>query len=119
MTNKVGIKFTEVEGRGLYATQDIRQGEEILQLPNLAMSQPDMYSLEIHPGMHVDCSTHFAGAINHACDANAAVRGNKIIAWSCIKAGEQITLDYKRTEQKLAAPFNCFCGSKNCRGRIE
>ena len=117
--NKVELRFSEIEGRKLYATEDIRQGEEIIGLPSIGMSQPDMYSLEVYPGVHVDCSQSLVGAINHSCEANAAVKGFSIIAWSCIKAGEEITLDYKRTENKLAAPFNCFCGSKKCRGRIE
>lgn len=116
---KFELRFSETDGRGIYATEDIRQGQEIMDLPNVVMSEPDVYSLEIHPGMHVDCSQHYAGSVNHSCNANAAVRGNRIIAWTCIKAGEQITLDYKRTEQKLAAPFNCLCGAKTCRERIE
>lgn len=116
---KYEVRFSETEGRYMAATQDMRQGEEILVLPTATLENPDMYSLEIHPGLHIDCANSPAGALNHSCDANAAVRGNRIIAWNCIKAGEPITLDYKKTEQRLAVPFNCLCGSKNCRGRIE
>lgn len=105
--------------RSLVAFDDIRQGETILELPKMAQSNPDIYSIEIAPGVHLDCSEHYIGATNHSCDPNAAIRGNRLVAWSCIAAGDEICIDYKRTESKLAAPFDCKCGSKKCRGRIE
>ena len=103
----------------LHAFVDIRQGEEILILPTEVLLEPDMYSIEMHPGLHIDCDNHPVGSVNHSCDPNAALRGNRLIAWKCIAAGEEITIDYKRTETKLAAPFNCSCGTKKCRGKIE
>lgn len=119
---EVFYEFDELKGEGyrtLRALRDFHQGEYLFDLPQVLMSSPDMYSLEVIPGVHVDCSSSPAGAMNHSCDPNAAVRKGAIIAWSCIKAGDEIKLDYQRTEQKLAAPFDCNCGSKNCRGRIE
>lgn len=117
--SKVEVRFSETEGRALYATGDFRQGETILNLPTDTMAGPDMFSIEVLPGIHLDCTRHPIGATNHSCNPNAAIRGMNLIAWNCIKAGEQITIDYKRTEQKLAAPFDCFCGTKFCKGRIE
>jgi hypothetical protein len=105
--------------QSLYALRNFRQGERILDLPTKVLTTPDKYSLEVIPGIHIDCGYSLAGSINHSCDANASVRGRSIIAWSCIKAGDQITLDYTKTEQKLAEPFDCNCGSKYCKGRIE
>lgn len=105
--------------RSLRASKNFRQGEYILDLPTEVLSTPDKYSIEVLPGIHVNCTNSPAGAINHSCDPNAAVKKGSILAMSCIKAGDFITIDYKRTEDKLAAPFDCICGSKNCRGRIE
>lgn len=105
--------------RSLKATKRIRQGEVIVPLPQISLSEPDQYSLEIHPGVHVDCSQSMAGAINHSCAPNAYVKDTRIVAWTCIFPGDEITLDYKITEQKLAVPFDCKCGSLGCRGRIE
>ena len=96
--------------RSLFATEKIRQGETILTLPQATVQYPDMYSLEISPGIHVDCASSPAGAINHSCKPTAAVKDNRIVAWRCIEPGEEITLDYKKTEHKLAAPFRCNCG---------
>lgn len=113
------IRFSEVDGRYLVATDHFHQGELIAKLPGIGMSRPDIYSIEVHPGLHVDCAESPVGAMNHSCDPNAAVKDWRIIAWKCIRPGDPITLDYKRTETSLAAPFNCLCGTKNCRGRIE
>lgn len=105
--------------RSLKATRRIRQGETIVSLPQSSLSMPDQYSLEIYPGVHVDCEMSMAGAINHCCTPNAYVKDTRILAWKCIMPGDEITLDYKATEHKLAVPFDCKCGSEFCRGRIE
>lgn len=105
--------------RTLHAQRSFHQGEVIMDLPQETVERPDMYSIEVLPGIHVECAYSPAGAINHSCDPNAAVRKGKIVAWACIKPGDEIKIDYKRTESKLAAPFDCNCGSRNCRGRIE
>ena len=116
--NKWELRFSTMDYRALFATEKIRQGETIITLPQATVQNPDKYSLEVLPGVHVDCSFSAAGAINHSCNPTAMVKGNRVVAWRCIKPGEEITLDYKRTEHKLAEPFNCNCG--NCDGkRIE
>lgn len=105
--------------RSLKATRRIRQGEVIVNLPITILTMPDKYSLEIYPGVHVDCETSMAGAINHSCAPNSYVKDTRILAWNCIAPGEEITLDYKATEHKLAVPFDCKCGRLGCIGRIE
>lgn len=105
--------------RSLTATEKIRMGETIVDLPSVCQPNPDKYSIEIIEGVHVNCTDHPVGAINHSCDPNAAVRRGSIVAWRCIEPGESITIDYKKTERNLAEPFHCICLSKHCRGRIE
>lgn len=105
--------------RSLWSLRKFRQGQTILGLPLTTQAQPDKYSIEAWPGIHLDCELSLAGAINHSCEPNSAVKGGAIVAWNCIQPGEQITIDYKRTERKLASPFDCNCGAKNCRRRIE
>ena len=111
--------FFDGKQKTLKATRRIRQGETILNLPTKIRQNPDKYSLEVYPSVHLDCEFHMVGAINHSCDPNASVKDTRIVAWSCINPGDEIKIDYKKTEQKLAVPFDCNCGSTNCRGRIE
>lgn len=119
MVSKYELRFSETDGRWLEAVENIHQGETIIGLPLVGMTEPDMFSLEIEPGFHIDCSQSPAGAIQHSCQPNAAVKRFKIVAWKCINQGESITLDYRRTENKLAAPFTCHCGHCPEGTRIE
>lgn len=100
---------------GLFASRDIALGETIVTLPLTTQSEPDKYSIEASPGVHVSCENSLAGAINHSCIPNAAVKHFRIIAWACIKENEEIKINYKRTEHKLAVPFICRCG--HCNGK--
>lgn len=118
-TNYPVYVFFDGKQKSLRATRKIRQGEVVCELPTRTRFNPDKYSLEIAEGIHADCEFSAVGSINHSCDPNSALRNMRIVAFKCIDPGEQITIDYKRTETKLAAPFDCDCGAKNCKGRIE
>lgn len=107
--------YTDGGFRSLRATERIRQGETIIHLPQTTLPERDMYSVEIYPGVHVDCASSPVGAINHSCKANAAIRDGRVVAWSCIEPGEQITINYRMTETHLATPFVCNC----CNEKME
>jgi len=98
--------------RRLCATRNISQGETVCLLEGPPLKAPDRFSIEVGPETHIDCRQTLAGAINHSCKPNCAVRGFKIIAWECVSAGEELTIDYRRTETKLANPFRCICCGK-------
>lgn len=100
--------------KALIATDNFYQGETIIVLPKATLPEPDRYSLEVSPGVHIDCSDSPVGSINHSCRPNAAVRNGRIVVWECIKVGDSITIDYRRTETKMAVPFYCECD--HCEG---
>lgn len=106
----------DLDYRKLVASRDIFQGETIVTLPLKTLPGPDKYSVEASPGIHIDCTDSLAGAINHACSPNAAVRHFRIVAWTCISQGDEITINYLRTEHDMAVPFKCFCCSTLIRG---
>jgi hypothetical protein len=108
---------SDVDYRKLVASRDILQGETIVTLPLKTLPGPDKYSVEASPGIHIDCTESLAGAINHACSPNAAVRHFRIVAWNCISQGDEITIDYMRTEYDMAVPFKCFCCGTLIRGK--
>lgn len=108
---KVEVRTSEEGFRSLVATEHIRQGETILSLPTQTQNEPDVYSVEGFPGVHLDCSDSLVGAINHSCYANSAVRDMRIVAWKCIEPGDEITINYRMTETHLSNPFKCNdCG---------
>lgn len=109
-TLKQMVIYEKENGIGLFAQEHIYQGQTILELPvSDCLFEPDQYSIQIAPGLHLDCKDHPVGAINHSCEPNAVIRGDRLVAWACIEKGEEITIDYKRTEQKLSFPFDCDC----------
>jgi D-alanine-D-alanine ligase len=56
---------------------------------------------------------------NHSCFPNTCFEGLNIVALRDIKPGEELTLDYADFCDETMVPFDCLCGSPNCRGRIE
>ena len=105
----VEVRHFEDGSRGLYAAKQFRQGETIKKLPEQTIPERDMYSIEVYPGVHVDCSWSLVGALNHGCYANCRVRNGKIVAWECIPAGTELTINYRLTETHLSNPFTCKC----------
>ena len=52
---------------------------------------------------------------NHSCSANTKYDGLNVIALREIQVGEELTLDYALFIDESMEPFNCQCGSENCR----
>jgi D-alanine-D-alanine ligase len=55
---------------------------------------------------------------NHSCDPNTAFVGLNVVARRDIRSGEELTVDYATFYNGHMTPFDCSCGSPNCRGRI-
>lgn len=59
--------------------------------------------------------------MNHSCDPNTVIdKENRVLrALRPLEPFEEVTFDYLVNESEIAAPFDCECGARNCRGRIE
>jgi len=61
--------------------------------------------------------------INHSCDANCGQLDSvTLVAMRDIAAGEQLTFDYAMSSTApglVVDAFNCLCGAKTCRGRVQ
>jgi len=64
--------------------------------------------------------------VNHSCEPNVVLdlSSKDMSQWHMralrqIRPGDPLTYFYPSTEWKMAQPFDCLCGSKNCLGRIE
>jgi D-alanine-D-alanine ligase len=55
---------------------------------------------------------------NHSCEPNTAFQGLNVVASRDIATGEELTLDYGACYDDRMIPFDCVCGSAQCRGRI-
>lgn len=129
---KIEVRSSGLEGRGVFATEKIKQGEVVAvkvghivtadQLPDITRTVGD-YALQIYDGLYlspiseeeVDRMTIF---INHSCDPNVGFDGQiTYVAMRDIEAGEELCHDYamERTDNYS---LDCRCGSELCRGRI-
>jgi hypothetical protein len=55
--------------------------------------------------------------LNHSCDPNAVRSGVKVFAWKRIRAGDEITIDY-RLNAFDGSSWPCACGAVSCTGMV-
>ena|SRR3989344_2944117 len=128
---KAKIKNSPVEGKGLFANNDITKGETVLQfggnytnkvgadeaLKNgklIMQWDEDLYSYEDRG----DDDGYF---LNHSCDSNTwMIDAFTLVAKRDIKNGEEITADYVlwESDENYISNWECKCGAQNCRAKI-
>lgn len=132
-----------MHGRGVYATQDIAEGEVIIEYVGEIITWDEALSRHPHDPndpnhtfyFHVDeervIDALYGGNssrwINHSCDPNceADEEGGRVFikALRNIASGEELNYDYGLIidapyTKKLKAEYPCWCGSKSCRGTL-
>lgn len=128
------VKGNAINGYGIAAKQPLKKGEVIFALEETALrivtkryveknwnaSQLDdfrKYAYPISDEVYIlwDSNPQNWAPQNHSCNANTAYDGLNLIALHDIKAGEELTLDYADLLDDTILPFECSCGSVNCR----
>ena len=118
-------------GRGVFASERILAGEEILKfsgslikrrnLPEIH-SQDEDYYLQVADNVFLGPSGEIDDYINHSCDPNTGVviedKTSKLVAVQDIGRGEEIRFDYSTTMYKPVLVMKCSCGSPICRGKV-
>jgi len=123
MTDKVIVKESRKEGKGIFALHDIKEGEIILEMDDSQVVEKDkVKELSEEDQNHTDYIGNGKYSvmkspekfINHSCDPNTFVKNRKVIAMKDIDKNEEITYDYSINGID-PWEMNCKCGSKNCR----
>ena len=133
------IKKSNIDrnGRGLYATKNIKEGTKIIDYighvitrkqsdenPKFDNNKPIyLFNLNNRYDLDGDVSWNTARLINHSCNNNADYEGKGLKIWITaikdIKKGEEITCDYGFSfDREDYKQFPCKCRSKNCCGFI-
>jgi len=135
---KYAIKGNAIDGYGIYATQPITKGTIIFKGEGKAQriitreyvernwneKQMDDFRRYAYPAggdvfiLWDDNPAEWAPQ-NHSCDPNTGYAGLNVIALQNINEGEELTLDYATFLDEQAQPFECHCGSANCRQLIK
>jgi histone-lysine N-methyltransferase SETD2 len=139
---KVQVIDAGVKGRGLVLMEDAKCGDFIIEYTGIAIkkdyldsmfrryrTERMLYIMALDNDVYIDARKKGSVAryINHSCDPNCAVHRWKvrginragIFALRDIKAGEELSFDYKWKRKRGRAPTKCHCGSSICRGTLE
>jgi SET domain-containing protein len=126
---------SDIEGRGLFATAPIRQGEIVWRKEAdekyYSQAQIDQLTPEQKKNFYRYCyqvgTDQFYGTptgnanddadyMNHSCDPNTWFEADgSMTALRDIAAGEEITIDYATSEARPDFRLDCRCGSPLCR----
>jgi len=132
------IKKSNIDknGRGLYATKNIKEGTKIIDYVGKIISKKKsqesekfdnskpiyLFNLNNQYDLDGDVSWNTARLINHSCLNNCDYEGMGLKLWVVasrnIKKGEELTCDYGFSYDSEYKQFPCKCGSKNCVGFI-
>ena len=121
--SKVYFTKSKIEANGVFAGQNLSQGEEILRIDDsyiveeskLTQHQKD-YEADWLTGDKVILMQSPERYINHSCNPNSHVETKDniryVIALQNIRQGDDITYDYG---EDFTRRHKCSCGSPNCR----
>lgn len=127
MSQFIEIKKSKKHGQGLFVLKDFREGEEVYSYKKgKTVTYDEIKNLSEREKVHLDKIgeneyeiIESPGCyINHSCDPNVEEKDRIGYALRNIKRGEEITIDYDKIAY-LEQPFECRCGSKNCRGLVR
>ncbi len=123
-------------GKGLYATQDIKEGTRIIDYVGKIITKKQteeserfdnskpiyLFNLNNRYDLDGDIKSNIARLINHSCSNNCDYEGKGLKLWVVavknIKKNEELTCDYGFSYDSDYKQFPCKCSSKNCVGYI-
>lgn len=112
-------------GRRVVVTRvAIPAGAVVSRMRGELREEPSRWSLQVDHGLHLGESGWTYDEMCHSCEATCYVdlsqRGDpKIRAIRDLAPGDETTLNYCATEEDLAEPFPCECGSASCYGVVR
>ena len=130
------IKKSNIDNRGLYANQDIKDGTKIIEYKGKIVTKKKveedskfdnekaiyLFNLNKKYDLDGDFRYNTARLINHSCNPNCEVSGVGLKVWVYairdIIKGEELSYDYGFGYDEYYKDFPCKCGSKNCVGYI-
>jgi uncharacterized protein len=130
------VKKSNIDNKGLYATQDVKAGTIIIHYKGKLITKKEternpkydnekaiyLFNLNNRYDMDGDFKYNTARLINHSCNPNCEVDGKGLKLWIFalrdIKKGEEFSYDYGFGYDENYKDYVCKCGSSNCCGYI-
>ncbi|MBI2724084.1 MAG: SET domain-containing protein [Chloroflexi bacterium] len=126
MIRDVEVRQAGEKGRGVFALRDFAAGDVIFRRRHaIVVERAGIAALSAEDRMHL-CELgwdRFAVLappgcfLNHSCDPSAMRSGVKVFAWREIRAGDEMTIDY-RLNAFDGESWLCACGADACTGTV-
>ena len=132
LSPKTAVRASAIEGRGLFAAEDIPKGEVVAVKGGSIFGRGELERLakELGPAEIQIGESLFIGPVraedregamifsNHSCEPNIGVQGQVVfVALRDVAAGEELTHDWAMTDDD-AYEMDCRCGAASCRGVV-
>jgi uncharacterized protein len=142
-TRRIQTRRSGVHGKGVFALQDLAEGETLLEYIGEVISWKEALCRHPHDPSNPNHTFYFHIDDDHVIDGKQGGNSSRWINHSCkpnceadetegrvfiktlrgIKAGEELFYDYgliidAKYTQKLLADYPCWCGAKSCRGTL-
>lgn len=121
----VGVLRAHGEYR-VIAVVDVPVGGVVMTLDGVIEPRASQLSIQLDDLAHLEPPAGIDTAtlmdrypwrfLNHGCDPNVRIVDRTVLAVRPIAALEEVVFDYNTTEDELAVPFRCRCGSPSCTG---
>lgn len=122
---EIEVRKSKIAGRGVFALRDFKPGEIVFQWDLTNTLTDEQYA---HlPAEQKRYVVRYRGEwiymlepmryINHSCDPNTVPMNGADVVIREIKAGEEITSDY-RPVMPEGETMACHCGASTCAGTI-
>ncbi|HVZ80438.1 MAG TPA: SET domain-containing protein [bacterium] len=141
VSEAVEVRKSGMEGQGVYAVQNIKENDVIGVFGGIVIPEGEIevlsktvpadklnldHAMYIYPGF-IMLHDYENGCdplcfVNHACDPSSkVVNGIVLVANRDIPKGEEISWDYRQTDNvgNWTYEFKCQCGSANCTGAVQ
>lgn len=123
---RLEVRLTPDKGRGVFAAQEIRQGERIVAIEGWLAKSDELdenwFALQVGPDLWL-CSEgeSLDDCINHSCDPNVGFTTGEPILFALrdIAVGEEIGWDYSTSLAEAGWFLECCCGAVHCRKIIR
>ena len=126
MIEDVAVRDAGRKGLGVFALRRFEKGEFIFRRRyGPIVTNARIPSLTREERRHL-CELDYARSaillapgcyLNHSCEPNAMRSGVNVFAWKRIRAGEEITIDY-RLNAFSGDRWKCSCHAASCTGEI-
>ena len=130
LSNKVEIRTNSLNGKGIFAKENIKKGEIVFIKGGHILTRDEIFSSEVINSYFPISDEYFLGATNkdeeeqiklfqnHSCNPNVGLHGEiTFIAMRDIEKDEELTVDYAFIDN-VDYSFECTCGSNNYRKTI-